>query len=100
MLSCLPVVVKNPSDTADSALASSISDKWAFPIIDEDNIPDEGFYLQIERNVLGLADAGDKKVLPIEVDFASPASLQRHLCHQRRVNRGSRGVSGGREHEL
>ncbi|OJF70997.1 16S rRNA methyltransferase [Alteromonas sp. V450] len=77
MLSCLPVVVKNPSDTADSALASSISDKWAFPIIDEDNIPGEGFYLQIEHNVLGLADAGDKKVLPIEVDFASPASLYR-----------------------
>jgi 16S rRNA (guanine1516-N2)-methyltransferase len=61
----------------DSLLLNDVAVKWAEAIRIEENKPNEGLYLQIKDNVLGLADASEKKVLPVEVDFASPASLYR-----------------------
>ncbi|BFT32206.1 class I SAM-dependent methyltransferase [Alteromonas sp. D210916BOD_24] len=79
MLSCIPLIVTTSSDSPqfdlDKSLANTISAKWGFPLVADK--PKEGFYLQINHNVLGLADASEKKVLPVEVDFASPASLYR-----------------------
>ena len=50
---------------------------WGFPVLPHNEKPSEGLYLQVYQDVLGLADASEKKVLPVEVDFASPASLYR-----------------------
>ena len=81
MLNVLPLVVTTNTASlhyaADTQLANSIADKWGFPITREEHKPTEGFYLLVSDNVLGLADASEKKVLPIVVDFASPASLYR-----------------------
>ena len=81
MLSQLPIVVASASDDelyeADNQLALSISAKWGFPVLPQNEKPSEGLYLQVYQDVLGLADASEKKVLPVEVDFASPASLYR-----------------------
>jgi len=81
MLSVLPLVVTTNTaslhNAADTQLANNIADKWGFPITREKHKPTEGFYLLVSDNVLGLADASEKKVLPIVVDFASPASLYR-----------------------
>ena len=78
MLSTLPLVVASTetdvSFESDKALALTISENWGFAI---DEKPVEGFYLQVCHNVLGLADANEKKTLPVIVDFASPASLYR-----------------------
>ncbi|MDP2535420.1 class I SAM-dependent methyltransferase [Alteromonas stellipolaris] len=78
MLSTLPLVIASTEIDAnfesDKALALTISGNWGFPI---DEKPVEGFYLQVNDNVLGLADANEKKTLPVVVDFASPASLYR-----------------------
>lgn len=81
MLNTLPLVVTSaPADAcfdADSDLAKAISDKWGFSYCENNLPPADGFYLQVHNNVLGLSDASEKKVLPVEVDFASPASLYR-----------------------
>lgn len=81
MLNVLPLVVTTNTASlhyaADTQLANSIADKWGFPITRDEDKPTEGFYLLVSDNVLGLADASEKKVLPIVVDFASPASLYR-----------------------
>ena len=83
MLSTLPLIVENDdieTNDASGALSTSqslgeaISAKWGFPI---QSLPPEGFYLQLKNGVLGLADGSDKKMLPVVVDFASPASLYR-----------------------
>ena len=78
MLSTLPLVVASTQTDAsfesDKALALTISENWGFPIAEK---LVEGFYLQVSHNVLGLADANEKKTLPVVVDFASPASLYR-----------------------
>jgi len=81
MLSQLPIVVASASDDelyeADNHLALTISAKWGFPVLPHNEKPSEGLYLRVYQDVLGLADASEKKVLPVEVDFASPASLYR-----------------------
>ncbi|GFD79706.1 ribosomal RNA small subunit methyltransferase J [Alteromonas sp. KUL156] len=77
MLKSVPLIIAENSSNDDAAMASEVSNKWHFPILNDHEKPDEGFYLQVQHGVLGLADAADKKVLPIEVDFASPASLYR-----------------------
>ena len=81
MLSQLPIVVASASDDelykTDNQLALNISAKWGFPVLAHNEKPSEGLYLQVYQDVLGLADASEKKVLPVEVDFASPASLYR-----------------------
>lgn len=81
MLNTLPLVVTSaPADAcfdADTDLAKAISDKWGFSYTENNLPPADGFYLQVHNNVLGLSDASEKKVLPVEVDFASPASLYR-----------------------
>lgn len=78
MLNTLPLVIANTEgDTrfeSDKTLALTISKKWGFSIEEK---PVEGFYLQVSHDVLGLADANEKKTLPVVVDFASPASLYR-----------------------
>ena len=77
-LNTLPLVIASTEgDThfeSDKALALTISKNWGFAIEEK---PVEGFYLQVSHDVLGLADASEKKTLPVEVDFASPASLYR-----------------------
>ncbi len=77
MLNSVPLVIAQHSTQDDTSLLNSIGDKWGFPVVSHSEKPAEGFYLQIQNGVLGLADASEKKVLPVEVDFASPASLYR-----------------------
>ncbi|QDG33352.1 class I SAM-dependent methyltransferase [Alteromonas mediterranea] len=77
MLNSVPLVIAKNSTQDDTSLLNSIGDKWGFPVVSHSEKPAEGFYLQIQNGVLGLADASEKKVLPVEVDFASPASLYR-----------------------
>ena len=81
MLKILPLVVTSaPADACfdtDTHLAKVIGDKWGFTYSESNQPPEDGFYLQVNNNVLGLSDASEKKVLPVEVDFASPASLYR-----------------------
>ncbi|AGP83950.1 class I SAM-dependent methyltransferase [Alteromonas mediterranea] len=77
MLNSVPLVIAQHSTQDDTSLLNSIGDKWGFPVVSHSEKPAEGFYLQIQNGVLGLAYASEKKVLPVEVDFASPASLYR-----------------------
>ncbi|APD88447.1 16S rRNA methyltransferase [Alteromonas mediterranea] len=77
MLNSVPLVIAQHSTQDDTSLLNSIGDKWGFPVVSHSEKPAEGFYFQIQNGVLGLADASEKKVLPVEVDFASPASLYR-----------------------
>ena len=77
MLNSVPLVIAQHSTQDDTSLLNSIGNKWGFPVVSHSEKPAEGFYLQIQNGVLGLADASEKKVLPVEVDFASPASLYR-----------------------
>ena len=77
MLNSVPLVIAQHSTQDDTSLLNSIGDKWGFPVVSHSEKPAEGVYLQIQNGVLGLADASEKKVLPVEVDFASPASLYR-----------------------
>ena len=77
MLNSVPLVIAQHSTQDDTSLLNSIGDKWGFPVVSHSEKPAEGFYLQIQNGVLGLADASEKKVLPVEGDFASPASLYR-----------------------
>ncbi len=77
MLNSVPLVLAENSSSDDTALVNVVSEKWNFPVITHSEKDNEGFYLQVRNGVLGLADASDKKVLPVEVDFASPASLYR-----------------------
>ena len=77
MLNSVPLVFAENSSSDDTALVNAVSEKWNFPVIAHSEKDNEGFYLQVKNGVLGLADASDKKVLPVEVDFASPASLYR-----------------------
>ncbi len=81
MLSSVPLVITtthaNEHFHTDAQRASDIGEKWGFPVLSEGEKPSEGFFLQMHNGVLGLADASEKKVLPVEVDFASPASLYR-----------------------
>lgn len=79
MLNSPSVVVTSSTDaptyTEDSQLAHAICDKWGFTAADQP--PSEGFYLCVHNQVLALADASEPKTLPVDVDFASPASLYR-----------------------
>ena len=77
MLNSVHLVIAQHSTQDDTSLLNTIGDKWGFPVVSHSEKPAEGFYLQIQNGVLGLADASEKKVLPVEVDFASPASLYR-----------------------
>jgi len=77
MLNSVPLVIAQHSTQDDTSLLNSIGNKWGFPVVSHSEKPAEGFYLQIQNGVLGLAYASEKKVLPVEVDFASPASLYR-----------------------
>ena len=77
MLNHVPLIICDDANRDDAALVSAISEKWGFPVVSSSEKPSEGLYLQVQNGVLGLADAGEKKVNPVEVDFASPASLYR-----------------------
>ena len=77
MLNHVPLIICDDTNSDDAALISAISEKWGFPVVSSSEKPSEGMYLQVQNGVLGLADAGEKKVNPVEVDFASPASLYR-----------------------
>ena len=79
MLNRLPLVVEHENaqesgNQAHTLLSETISEKWGFPIQSD---PINGLYLQLKDGVLGLVDGSDKKMLPVVVDFASPASLYR-----------------------
>lgn len=79
--SSIPLVLATPEDSkfyeSDCLLTKSLAEKWHHALHAREEKPESGLYLQIHNNVLGLADASEKKVLPVEVDFASPASLYR-----------------------
>ncbi|HBN98136.1 MAG TPA: 16S rRNA methyltransferase, partial [Alteromonas macleodii] len=77
MLNHVPLIICDDANRDDAALISAISEKWGFPVVSSSEKHSEGLYLQVQNGVLGLADAGEKKVNPVEVDFASPASLYR-----------------------
>ncbi|HAA98646.1 MAG TPA: 16S rRNA methyltransferase, partial [Alteromonas macleodii] len=77
MLNHVPLIICDDTNSDDAALISAISEKWGFPVVSSSENPSEGLYLQVQNGVLGLADAGEKKLNPVEVDFASPASLYR-----------------------
>lgn len=70
----LPILVNKQATDADTQRAHIIAEKWAFPLIDE---VQDALYLQVVDDVLGLNDGTEKKVLPVTVDFASPASMYR-----------------------
>ncbi|MDB2330450.1 class I SAM-dependent methyltransferase [Alteromonas sp.] len=74
------VVVTHPESNhylQDTILAVTVSETWGFTYTKGTHRPETGFYLEIDDGVLGLRDAGEKKTLPVTVDFASPASLYR-----------------------
>jgi 16S rRNA (guanine1516-N2)-methyltransferase len=81
MHSLTPLLVtsspEHPAYSADIQLAQTICDKWGFELKALHEVPSEGFYLSVNEQVLALADASEPKTRPIEVDFASPASLYR-----------------------
>ena len=81
MHNSLPLVVVTHPDSShysqDTSLAVTVSEAWGFDYSEGANRPETGFYLEIDGGVLGLRDAGEKKTLPVTVDFASPASLYR-----------------------
>ncbi|WP_420934593.1 class I SAM-dependent methyltransferase [Alteromonas sp. A081] len=82
-VSSTPMPITVATDTSsnlyesDCRLVKDLAAKWPEAIRTEDSKPNDGLYLQVKDNVIGLADANEKKVLPVEVDFASPASMYR-----------------------
>lgn len=82
-VSTTPMPITVATDTSsnlyesDCRLVKDLAAKWPEAIRTEDSKPNDGLYLQVKDNVIGLADANEKKVLPVEVDFASPASMYR-----------------------
>ncbi len=70
----LPLLITSDSVSVDTQIARDISQRWSFPVIQD--VPQQ-LYLQVVDGVLGLVDGDDKKINPVIVDFASPASMYR-----------------------
>lgn len=70
----IPLRIASDSAPNDALLGRQISEHWSFPISDDSP---QTLYLEVVDGTLGLVDGEEKKVNPVVVDFASPASMYR-----------------------